>query len=179
MINRAIIMPHLFGVTSKLIKVRVCVYFVCRLFVFVCWIVVVHLLTMCCGRYVIAAHLLAEMFTPANGLFECDEEVLVCISLCSSEYLKYAVFFINLTTYPTSPQTYTASAKKLIMEVLAEAHCANELREAMLLGSVPLLKDAIKRAEESKMVYLAELRDAKRALSAALHLRSIVTSIET
>ena len=65
------------------------------------------------------------------------------------------------------------------MEVLSEAHCANELREAMLLGSAPLLRDAIRRAEESRMVYLSELRDAKRALSEALHLRSIATSIET
>ena len=40
---------------------------------------------------------------------------------------------------------YISSAKKLILEVLAEAHCANELKEAMLIGSVPLLKDAIKR----------------------------------
>ena len=127
-------------------------------------------------------------------------------------------------------QVYISSAKKLILEVLAEAHCANELKEAMLIGSVPLLKDAIKRcgivmfalflflgrefglshgicccqhtfapvfsvffsfirhlsfafychrAEESKMVYLPELRDAKRALREALHLRNIVTSIQT
>jgi len=76
-------------------------------------------------------------------------------------------------------KVYISSAKKLILEVLAEAHCANELKEAMLIGSVPLLKDAIKRAEESKMVYLPELRDAKRALREALHLRNIVTSIQT
>lgn len=74
---------------------------------------------------------------------------------------------------------YVTNAKKLIMEVLSEAHCANELKEAMLVGSVPLLRDAIKRAEESKMVYLDELREAKRALQNALHLRTIVTSIET
>jgi hypothetical protein len=75
-------------------------------------------------------------------------------------------------------KVYVAAAKKLIMEVLNEAHVANELSEAILVGSVPLLKDAIARAEENHMPYLPQLRDAKRALHQILHLRSVLTSID-
>ena len=73
---------------------------------------------------------------------------------------------------------YVISAKKLIMEVLNEAHVANELTEAMLVGSVPLLRDAIARAEAAHMSYLKELRDAKRMLNEILHLRAVLSSIE-
>lgn len=73
---------------------------------------------------------------------------------------------------------YTASAKKLILEVLNEAHVANELVEAMAVGSVPLLRDAIAQAEEAKMAYLPQLREARRALNQILHLRTVLANID-
>lgn len=75
-------------------------------------------------------------------------------------------------------KVYTTNAKKLVLEILAEAHVANELKEAMLVGSVPLLRDAIRRAEESNMPYLPELRAAKKTLNQAMHLRTVVTNIQ-
>lgn len=75
-------------------------------------------------------------------------------------------------------KVYTTNAKKLVLEILAEAHVANELNEAMLVGSVPLLRDAIRRAEESNMPYLPELRAARRTLNQAMHLRTVVTNIQ-
>jgi hypothetical protein len=75
-------------------------------------------------------------------------------------------------------KVYVASAKKLILEVLNEAHVANELVEAMTVGSVPLLRDAIARAEEAHMPYLPQLREARRALNQILHLRTVLSNIE-
>jgi hypothetical protein len=75
-------------------------------------------------------------------------------------------------------KVYQASAKKLIMEVLSEAFVANELREAMQVGSVEMLRSAIRRANEAKMPYLVELQEARRTLTQLLHLRTVLTNIE-
>jgi hypothetical protein len=73
---------------------------------------------------------------------------------------------------------YQGNAKKLIMEVLNEAFVGHELDEAVEVGSVEMIREAIRRAEENHMPYLPQLRKAKKALNQMLHLRSVVTNLE-
>lgn len=80
----------------------------------------------------------------------------------------------------TSPliKVYQSNAKKLILEVLNEAFIKNELKEAIQLESVDLLKVAIRKAEQANMPYLMELQEAKYALHQSILLRSILKNIE-
>lgn len=74
-------------------------------------------------------------------------------------------------------KVYQESARKLILEVLHESYVQNELAEATEIQSVEMLRDAIKLAEQSNMLYLKGLRRAKVALENALFLRSICATI--
>jgi myosin heavy subunit len=74
-------------------------------------------------------------------------------------------------------KVYQESARKLILEVLHESYVQNELAEATEVQSVEMLRDAIKLAEQSNMLYLKGLRRAKVALENAQFLRSICSTI--
>ena len=74
-------------------------------------------------------------------------------------------------------KVYQESARKLILEVLHESYVQNELAEATEVQSVEMLRDAIRLAEQSNMLYLKGLRRAKVALENALFLRSICSTI--
>jgi hypothetical protein len=53
-------------------------------------------------------------------------------------------------------KVYQESARKLILEVLHESYVQNELAEATEVQSVEMLRDAIRLAEQSNMLYLIQ-----------------------
>jgi hypothetical protein len=72
---------------------------------------------------------------------------------------------------------YQHSAKNLVLEVLSEAYVVNQLQEAITIGSVEILRDAIRLAEESHMPYLTPLREARAKLENVLLLKSTLSAM--
>ncbi len=74
-------------------------------------------------------------------------------------------------------KVYQHSAKNLILEVLNEAYVANQLQEAVTIGSAEILRDAIRLAEEAHMPYLPQLAEARLRLQSVQFLKSTLASM--
>ena len=111
-------------------------------------------------------------------IFMCERMLEVALARKDEQMINRAILLPSIFGVTSKLiKQYVRLAKKLIMEVLSEAHIVNELSEAIQVRSVELLTDAIKRAEDAHMPYLVQLRDAKRTLNQALHLRSVLSNI--
>lgn len=74
---------------------------------------------------------------------------------------------------------YQHNAKNLILEVLNESYISNQLEEAITIGSVEILKDAIKLAEENNMAYLPLYKTAKAKLEHVQMLKHALASMHS
>ena len=109
----------------------------------------------------------------------CETMLEMALNKRDEKLINRAIIMPNILNVTSKLiKIYINNAKKLIMEVLNEAHVANQLLEAMVVGSLPLLKDAISHAEDANMRYLSQYRDAKRALIEIIHLRTVLSNID-
>ena len=81
----------------------------------------------------------------------------------------------NLNVHSPALHLYQRNAKVLIAEVLAESHIANQVKEAIASGSLPLLERALRKAEDSRMMFLPEYRDGCRHLKEHKKVRQTIT----
>lgn len=69
-------------------------------------------------------------------------------------------------------------AKDLILEVMKESYVVGQLKDAIKSGCLEILQDAVKLAEDSGMVYLSELGEAKERVENILQLLSTLGSLK-
>lgn len=76
-------------------------------------------------------------------------------------------------------RVYQSNAKTLILAMLNESYVTNQISEAIQINSMDLLKDAMKLAVESNMMYLPIVAEAERLLNNSALLRAVLGSMSS
>lgn len=114
-------------------------------------------------------------------VFMCEQQLERALAARDEAMINRAIQMPLQFGGVTSPliRMYQRSAKQLILEVLSEAYVASALDDAVAVGSVRLLQEAIHRAVHvARMPYLPQLLRAQDALKHALQLRSTLSRLQ-
>ena len=112
-------------------------------------------------------------------IFMCERMLENALEQRDEQLINRAIQFPSLLGVSSKLiKVYQASAKTVILEVLSEAHVASELKEATEVGSVPLLRAAIRKAEAAHMPYLPELKTARRTLDNITQLHATLAKLD-
>jgi myosin heavy subunit len=111
-------------------------------------------------------------------VFMCEQMLEHALRFREEPLLRRAIAMPNVFGVSSKLiRVYQQNAKTLILAMLNESYVSNQIDEALTVGSIELLKDAIKLAEESKMMYLPNVKAARLQLNSTLVSRGVLAAM--